>query len=159
MLLSDTGELHPDTRLWLATNDITTGYLLGGTAVLGAQVEAQVGITVTGNDPATGSVQRVAGPNRMGTAAAVATDLWGGVVSGSPENLVVLDLERSDAWTVALSAAPLAARCDAPQLGTRAVGTPTETTDYLLGQTYPPVPTVLLMGPARDDGVIQASIE
>ncbi len=159
VLLSDTEVLHPDTRLWLEANEITTGYLLGGTAVLGNQVEAQAGLTILNNDPVAGQVQRVAGPNRMGTAAAVASQLWGPVNGGSPENLVVLDLERPDAWNVALSSAPLSALCDAPQLGVRAAGTPIETGQYLLDQSFGQTPTVLMMGPARDDGLIASAVD
>lgn len=116
ILLTDTGELHPATRQVMAEFEIKTTFVLGGTAVVSEAAAAQAP-----------GAQRIAGPNRMATAAAIASQLWG----TDGKNAVVVNLERDDAWAVSLSAAVLSARVEGPQVGVGAQRLPAESAGVL----------------------------
>ncbi|MDP9022319.1 MAG: cell wall-binding repeat-containing protein, partial [Actinomycetota bacterium] len=102
IVVTDRDALHPAVadalRRWQPTRTV----LLGGVAALSDAVQAAV--------PAP---QRVAGPSRVETAVAIATQLWG---SASPRRYVVMHGFRPDGWAYGLSAAGLAADTAAPVL-------------------------------------------
>lgn len=128
VLLTDSGELHPATALWLDQHpSVTATRVLGGNLVIADAVAAAVpGAT------------RHSGDSRMGTAARIADELWRPVLS-SLDAFTVVNLGnfgtggQFEAWTVALAAAPYSAQQDAPQLGVFLDSYPTETRDYLEG--------------------------
>lgn len=102
VLVTGTDAVHPAVVDALARWVPEQTVLLGGTAALPAEFEAQV------PNPA-----RVAGADRAGTAAAVAAQLW----EPSPSRRhVVVDGYRTDGWAYALAAAGLAADTGAPLL-------------------------------------------
>lgn len=109
--------------------------LVGGEAVVGPAVQSAVD----------GAVRRVAGDNRMATAVAIAEQLWP-AVPATGEDFVLANLERADAWTIALAAAPLAAEIGGPQVGLRATSYPPETEAYLTGLGLTDLPSVVLLG-------------
>ncbi len=138
VVLTGTDSLHPAAERVIdtvqAANPAAEVVLVGGESVVGPAVEAAV------TNPL-----RIAGDNRMATAVAVAEDLWPAVPS-TGEDFVFANLERPDAWTLALAAAPLAARIGGPELGLRADSYPTETEDYLEGLGLSSLPSVVLLG-------------
>ncbi|MEE8601812.1 M14 family zinc carboxypeptidase [Euzebya tangerina] len=118
IVLSETASLHPAAATFMVNAEIEAATLLGGTAVLADDVL----------DAVPGGV-RVAGSNRMGTAAAIAQELWPAFTNG--EGAVFINAEADDAWVFALAAAPLSAAAGEPQLGVRADEIPTETVPLL----------------------------
>lgn len=116
ILLTTPNALHAAAAAVFDEAGTTRTIVLGGTAVVSeAAANAAPG------------PERVAGPNRMDTAARVAFDLWGDVAT----NAVVVNLERVDSWAAALSAAILSASVDGAQLGTGVGILPPETRAYL----------------------------
>jgi len=104
ILVTDSDGVHVAVAAWLAAHPPAQTVLLGGTAALGAEVEAGV------PEPL-----RVAGGERAETAAAVATQLWRvGQVEG--RRLLALNAYREDGWAFGLAAAGLADDADAPVL-------------------------------------------
>lgn len=120
LVLSDTDTLHPAAQRIISQSGADRTVLVGGQGVLGPAVEAAVP-----------NPQRVAGVNRMATAVEVAEGLWP-EIPASGEDFVFVNLDRPDAWTLALAAAPLAAAIDGPELGVRTSNLPAETEQYLL---------------------------
>jgi len=118
LVLTGADELHPDTAAYLEARPGTDVVALGGTAVIGDDVLAAAG------------ARRVAGATRHGTAAAVATDLWGALAPGAAD-VVVANLGAVDGWTAALAAAPLSAQGLAPQVGVWEDTLPVETDAWL----------------------------
>ena len=133
LVLTDTGTLHPAAARIIDQAAPERTVLVGGEGVVGPAVEAGVP-----------NPQRVAGINRMDTAVAIAEDLWPDIPA-SGEDFVFVNLDRADAWTLALAAAPLAAAIDGPQLGVRTSSLPAETEQYLIdsGLATPPSRVVL----------------
>ena len=124
ILLTPTDALHPAAARAFADLGTTTTAVLGGAAVI--------------SDAAANAAPnpvRVAGPNRMATAVAVATTLWSRVLPGPPDDVVVTNVEREDGWALTLASAPLSARNDAPQVGAGIDRYPSETEAYLEGLT------------------------
>lgn len=95
---------------------------LGGRAALSNGVVSQLG------------ADRVSGPSRQGTSAAIAADLWGHR-DASPRYWIAVPAYSADAWTWAVTAAPLAARHGAAVLlvGDDLAST---TRDYVAGLGY-----------------------
>ena len=133
ILLTGQEQLHAATAAAMAELGVTRTIVLGGTAAVSDAAAA-----------AAPAAHRVAGVNRMDTAARVATELWGTVLD-EVTTVVVTNIERDDGWALTLASAPLSARRDAPQLGVGAGTYPAETRAFLQAQT-PPVATAYLMG-------------
>lgn len=102
VLLTETGSLSPPAARAIAELGITETVVLGGTAAVSQAVA-----------DALPAPRRVAGEERAATAAAVAVELWG-AGSGTGGRVLVTGGYAEDAWTLALTATPLAARDDAP---------------------------------------------
>lgn len=118
IVLTDADALHPTTAAALTALGTTETVVLGGTAAV--------------SDAAADAVPnplRVAGANRMATAAALATDLWGSDVAS--RDVILANIEAQDGWTAALAAAPLSARAETPLLGASATRLPAETSAML----------------------------
>jgi len=139
VLLTDTDVLHPATAAALQELGTARSVVLGGEAVVGGAVLA----TVPGPE-------RVAGATRMGTAAAVATDLW----PAESDGVVVTNLFRDDGWPLTLAGAPLSAREGAPQIGVATDEVPPETAGYLAARV-PPAGTAWLLG---DESSVSAAV-
>jgi len=126
VLLSNTNELHPSVQAVIQEFGLTDVPVLGGTAVISEAVRQQL----------PGAQERIAGANRMGTAAAIVRQLWQTDLSG-PVRLTVVNLgnygseQQYEAWTLALAGAPYAARFDAPQVGVFTDSYPGETQELL----------------------------
>jgi putative cell wall-binding protein len=116
--------LTPGTALTAATRDalagVTRTIVLGGTLAISDEVAGEV------PDPV-----RVSGQDRSGTAAAIAERLWGRTTGRDGDLLILGPGYREGAWTMTLSAAPLAARNDAPLLLANAGTLPPETRRHL----------------------------
>lgn len=104
VLVTDSERLSPAVEWFIAADEPSTTTLLGGTAALSAAIEASVP-----------NPQRVAGTDRTGTAAAVATTLWGEDGEGEREFVVTNGLAE-DGWAYGFASAGLAADEDAPVL-------------------------------------------
>ncbi len=146
LVLSDTRSLHPAAARIIAQANPDRTVLVGGTGVIGTEVEAAVP-----------NPQRVAGVNRMATAVDVATSLWP-EIPASDEDFVFVNLDRADAWTLALAAAPLSAAIDAPQLGVRTDSLPAETEQYLIDSQISMIPSRVVLGDLSfvSDDVVQS---
>ncbi|WP_370327489.1 cell wall-binding repeat-containing protein [Euzebya sp.] len=120
IVLTPTAALHPAAQRALTDLGITTTTVLGGPNAISDVAAAA----------APGS-RRIAGDNRMGTAAAVATTLWPAVLDGPVDQVVITNLDREDGWALTLASAPLSARNDAPQLGVGSDRCPAETAGFL----------------------------
>ena len=133
ILLTDTAELHPATAAALGELGVQRTFVLGGDAVISPAAAAQAP-----------NPTRVAGVNRMATAVAVATLLWGEEIP-DVSTVVLCNIERGDGWALTLAAAPLSALEGAPQLGVGTDTYPAETNGYLQG-LEPPAATAYIMG-------------
>lgn len=134
IVLTETGSLHPAAQRAITDLGITTTSVLGGTAVIAdAAMDAAPG------------PRRIAGPNRMATAVAVATELWPDTLDGPVDDVVVTNIERDDGWALTLASAPLSARNDAPQVGVGNGRYPAETQAYLQG-LEPAAETAFVIG-------------
>lgn len=87
ILLTDTDSLHPAAQRGLTDLGMTTTAVLGGTGVIS---------DATAN--AAPGHRRIAGPNRMATAVAVAATLWPESLTGPVDDVVVTNIERDDGW-------------------------------------------------------------
>ncbi|CAN5475044.1 hypothetical protein BH23ACT9_BH23ACT9_02200 [soil metagenome] len=139
ILLTDTATLHPASAAAMTELGVQRTHVIGGTAVISE--------TAAGASP---SPQRVAGPNRMATAAAVATQLWPGVPA-TGNRAILANVEVEDGWVLALAAAPLAAVTGAPELGLGNDRYPTETRAIIQGlnSTAGPIEIVVIGDEAR----------
>lgn len=117
ILVTPTDEIHPAVSDWLTRYYPYRIMLLGGTAALSEDVE--YGFT----ELRLGVPERIAGPERTATAAAVATGIWGAATSG-PRSALVVNGARSDGWAFGLAAAGLAADERAPVLLVTSAVTP-----------------------------------
>ncbi|MEE8601755.1 cell wall-binding repeat-containing protein [Euzebya tangerina] len=137
ILLTEAEVLNPDTDAALTELGVQDVTILGQTAVVSQAVEDSL------SQP---SVGRAGGVNRMATAVAITQDLWLTRTSAPGESFLAVNLEAPNAWTIALAAAPLSAREDAPQLGLGSDRYPTETADFLTGQGFTELPSIGLIG-------------
>lgn len=96
-----------------AADDDDVAYVVGGTAVISAQVEADLASLV-------GSSMRLAGPNRYATAAAVSAEFW-----VPPQQYVYI--ATGENFPDALAGGPAAAYDEAPILLVRRDSIPSET--------------------------------
>lgn len=126
ILLTGTDGLHPATAQLLATWRPETVTVVGGEAVVG---EAAADAAAAAADGA--ALQRLAGPERFGTAAAVARAI---AERGDAASVVVVNLRRADAFAHVLSATPLAV----------ARGAVLATVEDDAGTTLPPATRALL---------------
>lgn len=142
VLLTPGDVLHPAVAAWLAADAPARTVLLGGEAALSPAVADAV--------PAP---QRVSGPDRVATAAAVARELSGAPDAG-PRRVVAIDGHRGDGWAYGLAAGGLAADAGAPVLlvGTE-VAAPTR--DLIAACGDPAVDTLLV----GDRSVVTATAE
>lgn len=127
--------LHPATERAIEQAAPMRTHVVGGAAVVPEAAAQQA------PNPA-----RVAGPNRMGTAVAVAEQLWGEETTFAEEAFVLANLEHPDGWVLALAAARLSAELTAPQLGVRLDDYPVETREYLEGRDLTELPAVPALG-------------
>ena len=139
--------LNTDTNAALSELGVDDVTILGQTAVVSAAVESAL------SQP---TVARAGGDNRMATAVSIAQDLWLTRTPSAGDTFLAVNLEAANAWTIALAAAPLSAREDAPQLGLGNTRYPTETEEFLDSQGFTELPTVGLIGGL---GFIGADIE
>jgi len=141
MLLTDTAELHPATAAFLAESPS-----LARTRVLGGPTAIADGVL-----GATPGAERYGAANRMGTAVEITDRLWRPAL-GTLDAFTIVNLgnygteAQYEAWTVALAAAPLAAKYDAPELGVFLDGYPDETRAFLEGEGFSSLPAVVLVG-------------
>ncbi len=141
ILVTPTEQLHPAVSGWLTSTGTATTVLLGGRAALSQAVE----------DAVPGG-QRLSGPERTATAAAIAgSDLW---PRSAERRFVILDGARADGWAYGLSAAGIAADAGAPPL---LVGTDTVSaaTRRLVSTCGPADVDLLLVG---DEQVVSAAV-
>ncbi|CAN5442015.1 hypothetical protein BH23ACT9_BH23ACT9_33370 [soil metagenome] len=148
IVLTDPGSTHPTATAAARELGVTRTFVLGGTAVISDTAAAGM------PDP-----RRISGPTRMATAVAVATDLWAPLI-GTPTSFTVVNLERDDAYSLALAAAPLSAALGGPQLGVGNAGPttngfPAETEAYLRGVGFTELPAAVLVG---DVGLINEGV-
>ena len=147
ILLTEADVLNTDTDAALSELGVDDVTILGQTAVVSAEVESAL------SQP---TVARAGGDNRMATAVSIAQDLWLTRTPSAGDTFLAVNLEAANAWTIALAAAPLSAREDAPQLGLGNTRYPTETEEFLDSQGFTELPTVGLIGGL---GFIGADIE
>ncbi|MBA2318538.1 MAG: cell wall-binding repeat-containing protein [Euzebyales bacterium] len=138
ILLAGTDEVPQATRRALTDTRPSRTAALGGRAALSDRVVSDLG------------AERVAGPTRQGTSADVAEQVWG-YRDASPSHWIAVPAFGADAWTWAVTAAPLAARYDAAVLlvGDELSGA---TREYLAGLGYGGgrTATLLTHGPVTD---------
>ncbi len=128
-VLTEIGRLDPGTI-----------YVLGGTNA----ISAGVATTLAGY----GTVERLAGADRYGTAAAVSDRFW----SSSGTAFLAVGTEFADA----LTGGSAAAKVDAPVLLTRSSSLPQEAVDEL--EALDPERVVLLGGTAAISGAVQTEV-
>ncbi len=134
VLVSPSRELPASVAAWLASDDPTATFVLGGEAALSPAVL----------DAAPRGV-RVWGADRSSTAAAITEHLWG-VADGTDRDFVVIDGWARDGWRDGLAAAGLAADADAPMLLAtgRTLDQPQATSRLLETCTTPSIDLVLV---------------
>lgn len=130
VLLTDSAQLHPAAADALARYAPIRTVMLGGTVALSPVVEAAVPGPV-----------RVAGAERAGTAAAVATDLW-----GSSSRYVLFNAYQDRGWAHGLAAAGLAADDAAPLLVSDLAAIPGPTLDLVRPCGVEGAPVLLIGG-------------
>lgn len=104
VLVTPGDKLSPAVAAWLDADEPASTTLLGGTAALSSKIA-----------DALPGAERVAGTDRTGTAAAVATELWGEDGAGE-RDFVVSDGLDQRGWAFGFAAAGLAADEEAPIL-------------------------------------------
>lgn len=125
VLLSEVGEVPAATAGFLDRHEPAQRWAIGGPVVLTDEVVASLG------------AQRVAGPDRAATAAAVAEELWGRT-SGSDREWFVATTGwgPGTGWGYALALTPLAAHLEAPLLLTTPAAVHDSTRAYVDGLGY-----------------------
>lgn len=121
VLVTDTAALHPAVAGWLAADDPGRTIVLGGTAAVSESVVADLP-----------HPSRVSAGDRTGTAAAIATSLWG-ISTDHPRRFAVIDGFHVDGWAYGLAAAGLAADAGAPLLMVNGESVPQVTADLVRG--------------------------
>lgn len=152
ILLTETGQLPQATLDALEDLDIGFLWVLGGPAAVSDEVTGQLrqmGITV----------QRIAGDNRLETAAAVArTFVDSGVLGGA-----VVTLARSDVFPDALVGGVVGASTDGPVLLTESPGTLGAAAQGYLTEPTAPIAVIRAIGevqaisPSLLDGAVQTA--
>jgi putative cell wall-binding protein len=94
-----------------ATQQALAGFGVEHTVVLGDDTAITDSVTAKVPGP-----ERVAGKARAGTASAIASSLWGRDSGGDGDRFILTSGYQRGAWRLALAAAPLAARTQAPVL-------------------------------------------
>ncbi len=107
ILLTPPDSLAPPTAAFLTEHDIELAIVLGGPAAVDEATYAALPVPQR---------RRVAGDERTGTAAAIATQLWDSAQIGHG-GIVLVNVRAADGWQTALTAAVASAVHDAPQLG------------------------------------------
>ena len=123
VLLSESGVLTATTREYLASSSIEHVILVGGTAALSPEVEAEIRDVV-------GSVERLAGATRFETAVEIADKLGDGDAA-DVGRVVLVNGTGIDAWAGGFAAANHAATLDAPILLVDDVRVPPATAAFL----------------------------
>lgn len=142
MLLTDSAELHPAAAQALARYAPSRTVLLGGEVALSAAVEATA--------PAP---HRIAGAERAGTAAAVATELWG--PSG---RYLLFNAYQPDGWAYGLAAAGIAADEGAPLLVSGAANVPEPTLELVQPCGGIAAPVIVIGGGGTISPEVEASL-
>lgn len=135
VVITPAERLHPAAERVIEQLDPQRTLVIGGTAAISDRAAG-----------ATQNPERVAGPNRMRTAVAVAEQMWPRVEGFAGDAFVVANLERGDGWVPALAATRLSGAWDAPQLGVWTDAYPGETEGYLQGRAFDELPSVTLLG-------------
>lgn len=148
VVLTHPDRLSPAVTALLARHGVRRAVVLGGPAAVS---DAVVDALPSGS--------RVFGLDRAGTAVAVARQLWGRTEGSLGDRVVVGNGFAVDAWTLALSASPLAARNGAPLLLTGRDALPPATAGYLdaLGYAAPRTAEGWVLG--AEDSVAQATVD
>jgi putative cell wall-binding protein len=115
IMVTQTDRLHSAVAAWMAANPPSQTVLFGGTAALSDAVARSVP-----------NARRVAGGDRAGTAARIATDLWGAPTTGT-RRFVIINGFHTQGWAYGLAAGGLAADAGAPILMTNSGSVPNET--------------------------------
>jgi hypothetical protein len=126
VLLTPSDRLAVPARQVMDDLGITDTIVLGGTAAVSSAVAQEL--------PAP---RRVAGGDRTETAVAIAEQLWGRTAGADGDRILLGGAFRGDAWALALAAAPLAARTEAPLLLTNTTALSSATGAYLARLAYP----------------------
>ncbi len=141
IVVTPTDGMHPAVATWLEAVQPDRTVLLGGDAALAEAVE-----------DAAPNAERLHGPERTATAAAIAgSDLW---PISSTRRYVVLDGGRADGWAYGLSGAGIAADASAPPL--MVVGNVSPSTRREVSTCGPAAVDLVLVG---DETIIDAAIE
>lgn len=127
VLLTDPASLSSNTATYLQGSQITDVLIMGGTAAVSELTEAQIAEIVPG------TVTRVAGDSRAGTAIEVAK-ARGSDSAADVTDLIVVEGQTEFAWAGGLTAAFLAAATDAPIVLLANGEIPPETAAYLQQQ-------------------------
>ena len=122
ILVTSSSALDAPVNAFLNTTKPASIVLLGGTAALSAAVEMAAG--------AHGSVRRVAGTSRAGTAVAIAEQLWAPL---SPTGVTLVNGTASNGWAYAIAGAVNAAKEGAAELFVEQASVPDVVHDYLDG--------------------------
>ncbi len=134
VLITPTDHLPDNVRTWLTKDDPSVSVVLGGPSAVSDTALAAVP-----------NGTRVAGPDRTGTAAAVATELWGITPRSSDRQFVVIDGWAPNGWRHGLAMAGLAADAGAPMLLANSLSPdqPAPTTTMLTSCNTPSVDLVV----------------
>jgi putative cell wall-binding protein len=130
ILLTQTAELPETTRRWLQENDVETAYVLGGTAAVSEEVEAELRTLV-------GTVERVAGADRFETAIEIAKER-GAETAADAARVTLIEGQDEDAWAAGFSAAAHSAEFDAPIVLANDKDIPDATLEWLTGAVEDP---------------------
>lgn len=125
VLLTPTDSLAGSTRAHLQNGTITRVVILGGTAAVSAEVEAEVAGLVD-------TVERVAGVDRFDTATQIA-DARGFASADDAEHVILLEGRTAQAWAGGFAVAAHAALLDAPLLLAGGDALPAATAQWLAG--------------------------
>jgi putative cell wall-binding protein len=123
VLLTETAALHPDTRAHIAASPVERVLIVGGTAAVSAEVEAELRTLVA-------DVDRIAGPSRAETAVEVAKELGADDVS-EVDRVVLVDGTSPNGFAGGFAAAAHSAHFDAPILLADGVQLPPATAAFL----------------------------
>ncbi len=107
VLLTESDHLSTPTASFLSTSTITDVLVMGGTAAVSDQVVTELQAIVPG------TVERVAGDDRFGTAVEVAEKL-GATSAADVANLIMVEGQDENAWAAGFTAAYASAQQDAP---------------------------------------------
>ncbi len=123
ILLTQTEVLTGATRRWLADRQIDTAFVLGGTAAVSESVVTELAGLV-------GTVERVAGGDRFGTATQIADNRCA-ASAADVERVSRVEGQDPDAWAGGFAAAGHSAAFDAPIVLANGGDLPDATEDWL----------------------------